>query len=803
MMQTLKFCAPCVTVPLRELKQHCKNIHPGQPTECHKTKHQPSSTTVSFKCIGFDCEFTTDNIETFLSHLREHCSIQNIVCPFLKVNNQNCEAVLTSVNSFRIHRERYHSFSEDDPKNILQNQFIVSFSNTAEAPLSFIEISAELNENVTSTTQEKQIDVETFMKSVYKFITKLHAVQLISAATMDDIVAEINYLHTESLRLSLDKFQNVILKRIDCKDINVAEIKKNLLENDPLSKIFGTSGNCRSHYTRMKTLESNGLKKNNLQEELLYKTPKGKSVYNYYYLPSDNILNYFQAPDLRSDILSNIEKIANVNNLYDSETFTDVYDGKSFKSNKFFEKNRDSIAIILFQDAFLGTSPLGSSAKGGSYKFTAIYMTLLQFSPYIRLNENVIQLISMVPQKVIDKVGIQKIYDPIIKDLKNLEEKGFEFDGITYKSGLFLIIGDNLGQNEVGGFLKCFHPNVTYMCRFCQIEGKTIKGNEFHQFKCSNQVWRTPENYNAAAQHLKSSKKLKSFEGVQSDCPFNTLESFHCCLPAMPPCLAHDVFEGTASYDMHLVIKHLSKKYITLEHLNSKIQLLHLKGRDVNNRPNPLSTSKKTIKITGEAVKMWTLIRFFPQIIADEIDFTYPVWTFFLTMKKIITIITLQKIGKKDMTELNRLIEFYYIQREKLFPDAEIKFKHHLSTHYFELIKYFGPLIKVWTLRWESKHQKLKRCFLKKRNFVNPVKTVCENVKIAETYFLSDLTARSEEIIGQQLFSNSCMNPVDLQIHDKLRYKNFSFLSIAKGARVRSILYECQQLLYNSGALYE
>lgn len=57
--------------------------------------------------------------------------------------------------------------------------------------------------------------------------------------------------------------------------------------------------------------------------------------------------------------------------------------------------------------------------------------------------------------------------------------------------------------------------------------------------------------------------------------------------------------------------------------------------------------------------------------------------------------------------------------RRELFSDVPLRPKHHYMSHYPELISIYGPLIKVWTMRFESKHTFFKRALRSCHNFKN------------------------------------------------------------------------------------
>ena len=58
---------------------------------------------------------------------------------------------------------------------------------------------------------------------------------------------------------------------------------------------------------------------------------------------------------------------------------------------------------------------------------------------------------------------------------------------------------------------------------------------------------------------------------------------------------------------------------------------------------------------------------------------------------------------------LDVLIEEYLESRKAQFPESGLKPKHHYLHHYSEMIPKFGPLIRLWTMRFERKHGYFKR----------------------------------------------------------------------------------------------
>uniref|UniRef100_A0A8C6LRA2 Uncharacterized protein n=1 Tax=Nothobranchius furzeri TaxID=105023 RepID=A0A8C6LRA2_NOTFU len=69
-----------------------------------------------------------------------------------------------------------------------------------------------------------------------------------------------------------------------------------------------------------------------------------------------------------------------------------------------------------------------------------------------------------------------------------------------------------------------------------------------------------------------------------------------------------------------------------------------------------------------------------------------------------------------------------------MFPDQSLKPKHHYVLHYPSLILKFGPLIRLWTLRFESKHSYFKECARKMHNFLHLSKTLAERHQLLQSY---------------------------------------------------------------------
>lgn len=163
------------------------------------------------------------------------------------------------------------------------------------------------------------------------------------------------------------------------------------------------------------------------------------------------------------------------------------------------------------------------------------------------------QLLMLGLENDVLKVG-QRIFRRLIDDLKSLETDGIEFDGHQLRVIFPAITGDNLGSHWLGGFTMNFAYGP-HICRNCTITKRELDNGCF--CTSANRL-RTVDSYNESLLKL-STEDLDVHDGVKFNSIFNNLSFFHVCNPGLPPCVAHDLFEGVVSYDLPLFLKALVK----------------------------------------------------------------------------------------------------------------------------------------------------------------------------------------------------------------------------------------------------
>lgn len=157
-------------------------------------------------------------------------------------------------------------------------------------------------------------------------------------------------------------------------------------------------------------------------------------------------------------------------------------------------------------------------------------------------------------------------------------------------------------------------------------------------------------------------------------------------------------------------------------------------------RTNCLNWSSLTIEYrTNEnAVKqtdsqMWCLLLFLPLMLGDLVSRQSPHWKLFL-LREICSIIFAPVVTNGLGVFLKQLIIDHHDMFKTLYPDRPLIPKHHFMIHYGRMIVMFGPLVKLWCMRFESKHCPLKRQAHVVCNFKNISKTLAYKNQIQSMY---------------------------------------------------------------------
>lgn len=246
-----------------------------------------------------------------------------------------------------------------------------------------------------------------------------------------------------------------------------------------------------------------------------------------------------------------------------------------------------------------------------------------------------------------------------------MEEEGLFIPlfGKKIKGTIVSVVADNLGAHSLGGFLESF--SGSHVCRFClgklsEFQVKEVRTGAFQA--------RTKQEHSFHVQAALESPTVTHCFGVKRQCPLTKKLKYFDVLSGYPPDLLHDLFEGIVPLELALCLDLLiKKKYFTLFQLNGLISQFPYKWTDKSDSPQPIPINFATRKsIGGNAHENWSLLRLLPLMIGFKVILAG-------------------------------------------FSRSKSSAKAPLSRALPTTNQGFGPLVAMWTMRFEAKHSFFKR----------------------------------------------------------------------------------------------
>lgn len=256
--------------------------------------------------------------------------------------------------------------------------------------------------------------------------------------------------------------------------------------------------------------------------------------------------------------------------------------------------------------------------------------------------------------------------------------------------------------------------------------------------------------------------------GIKERCLFNNVESFNVTENYFVD-IMHDLFEGVCKYVMGNILYHLIfvEKIFTVEAFNSKIQNFDFKFESKNKPPVLSSEDIRNKKIKMSASEMICFCRYICIICGDLIPVGNEVWSLYLLLKQIISIITSTNMNSPKIIELTKLIQDHHELYLRLFPDSNLTPKFHFMLHWPNIIEKTGPPVLLWSMRYESKHREMKSSANVVSSRINISKTLAikNQLKLCER-FMSNRGFEPKIITGK---SFECSTLDDLDFDDIYR----------------------------------
>lgn len=778
------FTIPCTSCnrqvkSLTSLQSHMSRFH-------RNVRERPTIKSIkAVKCS--ECKIELDTRSKYKGHMEAHLTAGvSITCVLT-----NCSSKFVDKKKFVKHMSRCHRSEVTDFAAIEKTVSEASFPLVEDTEYdddhpeaedeepeqeTFYDCSSEATKDTSNIdgVSEDPYPEYVIKDEIARFYLKLEGQYSLATSIVQDIAQEIKLIS----ELSHHRLKIALMKELQTANLEeqiISSIVKKTFKCDPIFNVHHKREDIEHFGTHL-------LRSKYWQQRFPYVEPKEHTFgvnaagnkRRAHYVPIRETLNIltrdkavkkmvkesFERPDSEPSILQ------------------DFTDGEAYRKHKCEHHDGKCLQLLLFQDAF-EFNAFGPAAT--LYKPIGFYYTLGNMPPEYRSKVDLIQLAMLVlekdtiptQQEELDGLDILKeALKPLLDELVELKRNGIEIDGEKIPVCLLFLLGDNLGQNTVGGFVKTF--TCEFVCRFCPMS-KT----QFLAHPDELLPFRTPEEYDEAVQIAKrkweqkrrvalrtaqkrASRKAKErADRVLSRCtapakktlikelisksaykklcavsyravkyrpsPFNSPETnFHVSSPATAVCISHDLHEGLVKIVVARVLNYCinEKQWFDFATLNRRIKSFKCKGSDKRDAPKPL---KNIDQLNGNAVQNWNFLRLLPFIIGDLIqDPKDEVWQTYLQLKEICEYVSAPKISLSQVAYLRHIIRSF-INNLKRLPAVFTKClipKLHFLCHYPDLIALYGPLIRLFTLRYESRHVIFKRIMRMCKNYINVTKTL-------------------------------------------------------------------------------
>jgi hypothetical protein len=420
----------------------------------------------------------------------------------------------------------------------------------------------------------------------------------------------------------------------------------------------------------------------------------------------------------------------------------DFHDGEFCRGHVFFSNGRN-VALLLYVDDCEIANPLGS--KAGIHKIGVIYCSILNLPPRFRSSLCNCYLVALYNTGDVKTYGFEPILAPLVTDIKELESRGLHISTDVFEGdvhvGIAQVTGDNLGLNGICGFIESFVGH--HCCRTCKMHLVEMR----RALTANSDMLRDHDNY---TEDLDLNDP--SSTGIKAPCLLNDVEHFH-VTTNYAPAVMHDLLEGVAGLEVHLVVADLVQSgFFDLDLLNSRITSFDYAPSDSKNKPSPITKHKiqNPDGATGQtASQMWCLIRNLPLMIGDLVPEGNEHLELLLILLECMDFIFSPEVTVEESFFLKQLIKDHHSYFLHLYPNRHLKPKHHFMTHYPHQIRQLGPLINYWTMRFEAKHRFFKRLGHIVCNYRNILKTLANRQQMFLCYNLmcgKELVDRDVEI---------------------------------------------------------
>ncbi|KAL0147792.1 hypothetical protein M9458_056908 [Cirrhinus mrigala] len=367
------------------------------------------------------------------------------------------------------------------------------------------------------------------------------------------------------------------------------------------------------------------------------------------------------------------------------EGYYSFRDGSHFKENVLLNVEECRIALGLYIEEVEVANPTGTSKK--KHKLCAIYWVLANLDSKYRSALHSIQLALLCKVNALKEHGYDEVLRPLIQDIATLEENGVYVEQLaeSVKGTILYVAADNLGAHSLAGFQESFAAD--YFCRFCMCKQDDMQDKEVRSGVLQP---RTRENHERHVQEVLCDHTAAKHHGVKRGCPLNEkLTHFH-VVNGFPHDILHDFLEGIVPAELSLQFPYTFS--------------------DKADKPQTIPKTFFCRGTTGgNGHENWSLLRLLPLMIGYNIPEGDQSWERLMLLKDVLELVMSPHFTEELIHFLDCKISEHRELLQKTFPNYKLRPKHHFIEHYAEMIKIFGPLVDMWTMRFEGKHKFFKK----------------------------------------------------------------------------------------------
>lgn len=573
------------------------------------------------------------------------------------------------------------------------------------------------SEDSEDSTNEDLNDLEKQLEhNLAALFLKMQTVLHIPESMVQEVIEQLLQMCELSQPLLHNALKDILKQQTDVDDSVVEELVRAAAKGNVIMKFCGKDGPLSTTKRRAAYVNKNFTEVKPV-EYIIERGKKSSAVYVPLHPMLQKMLN-------RADIL---DKALPVQKHVQHE-YSSYRDGSYCNDNVLLKGEEFKIAVGLYTDDFEVSNPLGTSRK--KHKMSAVYWVIANVPSKYRSTLHSIQLAVLCKSSHVKEFGYAKILRPLIHDLASLEQHGVYVEelGESVKGTVLYVAAHSLA-----GFFESFM--VDRFCRFCmatrgEMQGKEVNSGAFEH--------RTIDTHNQQVQEVKHDPTVAKQYGVKGGCVLTDgLEHFH-VVRGYPPDILHDLLEGIVPVELSLCISDMiSKKYFTIETLNHAMKTFEYAFHDKTDQPQPIAHGFSTKgTIGGNGHENWALIRLLPLIIGHKVPEGDNAWNILLLLKDMVELAVATKHTEESVHFLDCKVSEHRDLLQTTFPNFRLRPKHHYIEHYPEMIKAFGPLSDVWTMRFEGKHKFFKRVIRNAHNFKNVALTLAVKHQKMMAYYL-------------------------------------------------------------------